>query len=74
MFIPIDIPGVMRNNLIGAFGDDPTIPGSPGRVRRGAVRSVVKRLVVVRAPTPTTTGHLPPGAACSVGELCHPGS
>ena len=45
MFIPIDVPGSIRRNLIGAFADDPTIPYSPGRSRRfaGAVRSVARR-------------------------------
>jgi len=45
MFIPIDVPGAMRRNLIGAFADDPTIPYSPGWSQRlaGAVRSVARR-------------------------------
>src|SRR5262249_11014437 len=45
MFIPIDVPGSIRRNLIGAFADDPTIPYSPGRSRRfaGVVRSVARR-------------------------------
>jgi hypothetical protein len=45
MFIPIDVPGAMRRNLIGAFADDPTIPYSPGWPRRlaGTVRSVARR-------------------------------
>ena len=45
MFIPVDVPGAMRRNLIGAFADDPTIPYSPGWSRRfvGAVRSVARR-------------------------------
>jgi hypothetical protein len=45
MFYPVDVPGVMRRNLIGAFADDPTIPYSPRLSRRlaGAVRSVARR-------------------------------
>jgi len=45
MFIPIDVPGAMRRNLIGAFADDPTIPYSPSWSQRfaGAVRSVAQR-------------------------------
>jgi len=45
MFIPVDVPGAMRRNLIGAFADDPTIPYSPSWSRRfaGAVRSVGRR-------------------------------
>jgi len=45
MFIPVDVPGSIRRNLIGAFADDPTIPYSPGWSRRfaGAVRSVARR-------------------------------
>ena len=45
MFIPIDVPGAIRRNLIGAFADDPTIPYLPSRSRRlvGAVRSVARR-------------------------------
>lgn len=45
MFIPVDVSGSMRRNLIGAFADDPTIPYSPSWSRRfaGAVRSLAQR-------------------------------
>jgi hypothetical protein len=64
MFIPIDVPGAMRRNLIGAFADDPTIPYSPSWSRRlgDAVRSVAQR--------PDEDTHLRSAGATAATESC----
>jgi hypothetical protein len=42
--IPIDVPSLMRRNLIGMNGDDPTLPHVPSRRRRlvEPLRAVVR--------------------------------
>ena len=43
--IPIDVPSLLRRNLIGMNGDDPTLPHVPSRRRRlvEPLRAVVRR-------------------------------
>ena len=42
--IPIDVPSLIRRNLIGMNGDDPTLPHVPSRRRRlvDPLRAVVR--------------------------------
>jgi hypothetical protein len=62
MLYPVNVPGLVRHNLNGAFADDPTIPYSPSRRRRlaSAVRSIARRSDRVtqqnRAGAATATG------------------
>jgi len=45
MFYPVNVPGVMRRSLNGAFASDPTIPDTPSWRRRlaGTVQSIARR-------------------------------
>lgn len=49
---PINVPGLVRNNLIGMNGDDPTLPYAPPRRHRlmEPLRALVRRRSAPPAP------------------------
>ena len=54
---PLNVPGLVRNNLIGMNGDDPTLPYVPSRRRRllEPLRAVVRWRSAPPAPATDLT-------------------
>jgi hypothetical protein len=61
LLYPINVPGLLQSALIGANGSDPTIPYSPGSLRRlaSALPSIAQRNQRQSPPVPCSTTSSP---------------